>query len=178
MTDIAMLATGLARQLEHTDITALDAPAVDALDKLFETVTWERRDALAARKRALWRAAASADPDWTALPHTRLVRRLPWQTDAILIERTDTGQFFVVSTNFEETFVFLTDADLGDDMARDEISIASGRGMTRTESVTAVDAHDGKLYPRSACPHHRGATDVDSGGWHCYGCGAYLYDDD
>jgi hypothetical protein len=180
MTDIAMLATELAGRLDRADITGLDQPTVDALDRLFEAVTWERREALDERKRVLWREAASADPDWTTLRRTRLIRELgrgaEYVSDWVLVQRTDTGQFFIVSTGREETYVFPAGAD-GTRASRYEIPSVSGRGMTRTESVTAVDAHDGELYPRELCPHRRGATDVTSGGWHCYGCGAYLYDD-
>jgi hypothetical protein len=31
---------------------------------------------------------------------------------------------------------------------------------------------------RSACPHRRGAIDLDSGAWHCYACGADVFEDD
>jgi hypothetical protein len=144
MTDITMLAAGLARRLEHTDIAALDAPAADALDKLFDAVTWDRREALAERKRVLWRAAASADPDWTALSRTRLVRELrgvEYVSNWVLIQRTDTGRFFIVSTNREETYVFPADAD-GVRQCATEIPSVSGRGLTRAESVTAIDRAD------------------------------------
>jgi len=150
--NIEWLARVLAPMLDSTDIMTLDAPALDALDRLFREVTYDRREQVTTRKAQLWRASAITAPDPSALDQTELISSdLGWVSSVALIRRTDTGQHYIVSTNDEETLTWRSDAagnpymstDLRTSGCRESvIEVAGGRGMTRAEAIRAIDTAD------------------------------------
>lgn len=157
--DLAGTADALAEALQVVNISALDKPSLDALGRLFNAVTYDRRETLAARRRSLWRENAVKVPvDVLArLTRIEIVLGCLWSgaSDAALVRRTGTGQHYVVSTNDDETMTWRSDADgtryphpRYADCHEDEIVRASGRGMTRTQAITALnDATPAQLEP-------------------------------
>jgi len=149
--NIEWLARVLVPMLDSTDIMTLDAPALNALERLFREVTHDRREQIATRQAQLWRASAITDPDPSALDQTELISSgLPdWISDVALIRRTDTGQHYIVSTNDDETMTWRSDehgtrypSTKYADCTEDNIWVASGRGMTRAQAIRAIDTAD------------------------------------
>jgi hypothetical protein len=158
---ITATARWLASALGTADISAMDTPALDALDKLFRAVTHDRREALAERRRVLWQDSAVFVPADAAWSRTEIISLNAWPeapvARAALIRRTDTGQHFIVSTNREETLVWRSDAD-GEPYPNPDPRMAGyrettlypieGRGLTRADAIGQVNAADGdKLAP-------------------------------
>jgi hypothetical protein len=140
------MARNLTEALDGTDIMELSAPALNALERLFDQVTFERREQLEARRKQLWRASAIVvDPAvLAALARTEIVSgdiHPDWISDVALVRRTDTGQYYIVSTNDEETFVWPAD-EHGERSGTDNIYSVSGRGMTRAQAIRAIDETD------------------------------------
>jgi hypothetical protein len=163
---IAGLADALTASLTRHDavIAHLSQADTDALDRLARAITYDVREQIAARKRALWFEQAITDPPAGTLTRTVIVDSDAWPpgvNKVALVQRTDTGQHYIVSTSIEldcETFTWRSDAKgvtfkrpggdpLGDDNpigdGREEnIYVVSGRGMTRAEAITAIDRAD------------------------------------
>lgn len=112
MTDFADLARLMTAALNDSVIATMDSDEAAALDRLFDAVTWGRREALTERRRALWQAAATATPD--SVDGIEIIDGNAWPdapvVSAALIRRTDTSQHFIVSTNREETLAWRSDA--------------------------------------------------------------------
>jgi hypothetical protein len=54
---------------------------------------------------------------------------------------------------------------------------ARTRYAIRDVTVTSMTAAGPLVAPDPSCPHRRGATDLDTGAWHCYACGGDVFDD-
>jgi hypothetical protein len=152
------LAEQLTSRLAAASIAEMTEADVDALDRLTDAVTWDLREQIQARQRALWRASAITSPPAGTLTRTVVVDsdyHPDWISDVALVQRTDTGQLYIVSTNDDETMTWQCDANGNryphpayDDCTEDNIVVASGRGLTRAEAIHALDrAEGGKLAP-------------------------------
>jgi hypothetical protein len=148
--ELRLHAAALAVALRTTDISTLGKPAADALGMLFDEVTYDRREALAARKRVLWREAAITLPVEFVL--NGLIRTQVISDNAnpaalgsmALVRRIDTGLFYLISTNNEETLTVLSDESGAwpEDSHADSILAASGRGLTRASALEIIDRTD------------------------------------
>jgi hypothetical protein len=145
--ELRLHAAALARALGTTDIGTLGKPAADALAALFDAVTYDRREALTARKRTLWRESAVTLPAGFVLNDLRRTQVIDDNAnpDAIgsmmLVRRADTGLFYLVSTNDEETLTVLSDAS-GTWRSANAVLAASGRGLTRAGALEIIDHTD------------------------------------
>jgi len=151
---LASLAVAITATLDAADITTLDESSVTALQALAGRLNYDRREALAARKRALWReqAVKVSVNALAALTRTEVINGdLGWNSSVALVRRTDTGQHYVVSTNDEETLTWRSDADGNPYMSTDPhmpgiresvVEAAGGRGMTRAEAIQIIDRTD------------------------------------
>lgn len=145
--DLATLAVAMTAALDTADVTALDEPAVSALQALSGRLNYKQREALDGRRRALWRESAIVTPD--ASQFSRLViTDDDANPDALgsmaLVQRTDTGLFYLVSTNDEETLTVLTDAagTWPEESTDATVNAATGRGLTRAEALAILDKTD------------------------------------
>lgn len=127
----------------HADLGDLDAAAVEALDKLTQEMGHQWRVRLRLRQRELWRESATQFPDPAELTRTRIVGHngaVPDHlADQVIVQRTDTGAYYLVSTNDEETYVFPCD-EFGVRSEASEISCVSGRDVTRAGAIRNIDA--------------------------------------
>jgi hypothetical protein len=133
----------------HSDLGALDAAAVKALTDLDNEMGHAWRVRLDLRARELWRETATELPDMAAMTRTVLVSGngdLPDKyADQVVVQRTDTGAYYLVSTNDVETYVFPCDAD-GVRTDETEIPCVSGGGITRAGAIASIDITEaGKL---------------------------------
>jgi hypothetical protein len=147
---IAALADMVATSLARTDVATLSQADTDALDRLAGAITWDLREQITARKRELWFEAAVTDPPAGSLTRTVIVSS-PAPGDwlsAALIQRTDTGQHYIVSTSqkYQETLTWRCDEagqryphpDVAD-CTENEVLKASGRGLSRAEALAIID---------------------------------------
>jgi hypothetical protein len=157
MTGFADLARLMTAALNDSDIATMDSDEIGALDRLFDAVTWDRREALAERRRALWQAAAITTPDH--VDGIEIIDGNAWPdapvVSAALIRRTDTGQHFIVSTNREETLAWRSDErgnpypDPDGRGSRESVLFPiGGRGATRADVIRQIaKARPDRLVP-------------------------------
>jgi hypothetical protein len=123
----------------------LDADAVTALRRLTDELGHSWRVRLDLRARELWREQAIMFPHAAELTRTSIGSGNgddpARYADQVHVQRTDTGQHYLVSTNDVETYVFPCDAD-GNRTDSSEIPCVSGRGVTRAEAIRGIDRTD------------------------------------
>ena len=129
----------------HSDLSSLDAGTVAALRQLISELGYSWRVRLDLRERELWREQAIMFPDAAELTRTSIGSGngddAAKYADQVIVQRTDTGQHYLVSTNDVETYVFLCDAD-GERTDLSEIPCVSGRDVTRAKAIRGIDRAD------------------------------------